>query len=166
MNARTVSVGILVLALAGLAYYFGFDHGWERSVANSATSSQEENSESSQQNVEGGYSAGDARMVGKWKSTEDAKFTREFRADGTIVDMYLGEESATVSGLYAQIDTTVIAVPGVPRENLAGLTVIQIAFGDDPANPMFFGIHTLTDSELHMSNLSGRGNMLVFAKVK
>lgn len=37
-------------------------------------------------------------MIGTWQSTDDTRFTRELDADGTAIDRYDGDASATVPG--------------------------------------------------------------------
>lgn len=159
MNAKTLTIGIAIVLLAVLAYYMG------TMQPQSVIRAQDESPVmTGGENEAGVYAAVDPAMTGTWESKEDAKFTREFRADGTVVDRYQGDASATATGTFVTIDPSVVEVPGIPSANLGGLTVIRIEWAGDPA-PMFFSIQTMTESELHMTNLSGRGNILMFTKI-
>src|SRR3989344_5588573 len=70
-----------------------------------------------------------SRAVGTWQSTEDAKFTREFRVDGTVTDMYEGDASATANGTWNQV-VTVEAEP-VQLPAVGGATLLKLIFGSE-----------------------------------
>ncbi|MDO8514155.1 MAG: hypothetical protein Q7S50_01265 [bacterium] len=121
--------------------------------------------------VLGGENSGNEMVVendplvnGTWKSTEDSKFTREFRADGTVVDTYEGDASATSMGTYMVVDPARETGIPVPAANLAGMTIIKTTWAN--GDVMYFGVNSLTESDLKLVNLSGRGNILMFTKVQ
>lgn len=157
MNSKAVSIGIVIIIVAGAAYYFGTTRSSESGAQQSSTTT------GTQQSGIGEYKEVDAKVVGTWKSQEDPKFTRTFSADGTVTDRYEGDASATETAAFVTIDPIVVEVPGVPAASLSDVTVIRIDFA---SGPMFFSINTLTDTELAMTNLSGRGNILTFTKVQ
>jgi hypothetical protein len=103
-------------------------------------------------------------ITGVWKSTEDGKFTRTFTTDGKIMDFYEGDETAAVQGIWSIADKATKQFIGLPAESLAETTVIKVAFGEDGV--MYFGVDELTDTNLSLTNLSGRGNVLSFTKLK
>lgn len=106
--------------------------------------------------------ATDASLQGTWISTEDTKFTRQFNPNGTVTDAYAGDASATETAPYAvNVDASTATGLSVPAANLAGTTLVRIDF---KSGPMYFGIVKLTATDLQMTNLSGRGNILVFTK--
>ena len=105
----------------------------------------------------------DQYMVGTWTSSEDAKFSREFKMDGTVIDRYQGDTATTETGTYATVDPTAETGFPVPEASVAGMSVIKIVF--PKSGTMYFSINALTDSDLTMTNLSGRGNILVFTRV-
>lgn len=158
--SRTLVIGAVIIILAGIAYYVGFGDG-----APATSPDQNATSTVSGDESDGVFTVVDPVMVGTWKSKEDAKFSREFKADGTVVDRYSGDASATATGTFVTIDPSKVEVPGVPKENLMGMTVIRTMWEGEGA-PMFFSINSMTDVELSMTNLSGRGNILMFTKVK
>jgi hypothetical protein len=161
MNTRVITVGIAIIILGAIAYYVATTRTDDAMMQDDSAMNEgmmvpgEEGSDM----VVGGDT--ETKMAGSWKSKEDAKFTREFRADGTFSDRYEGDASATASGSWKVVDPTKVDV-GVPAAALAGVTVVEMNFED---GPMYFGIANVSDVELAMVNYSGRGNILVFTKV-
>lgn len=111
-----------------------------------------------------GASSADPIMVGTWKSTDDGKFTRTFRADGTVTDAYEGDASATDSGTYTTVDPAAEAGFPAPAANFSGMTVVKVNF--EKAGVMFFGINSMTETNLTMTYVGGAGKPLSFTKVK
>lgn len=157
MNTRTLSIVVLVVAIAGLAYWFGASRSQDAAMSQDQASGTQLAGSNT-----GEYDAVDPAMLGTWKSKDDAKFTREFRADATVVDRYEGDASATDTGTYVTVDPTVIDT-GVPEASLAGMTVLKITF--EKSGVMFFGINSMTESDLTMTYLGGAGKPLMFSKV-
>ena len=108
-------------------------------------------------------SGNDPAMNGTWKSKEDAKFTREFNADGTVTDRYEGDASATMTGTYMFVDAGVETDLSVPASYLAGTKVIKTTWPDGTI--LYFAVQSVTATDLALVNLSGRGNILSFTKV-
>jgi hypothetical protein len=107
----------------------------------------------------------DPNMMGTWKSTDDAKFTRTFTADGKVTDSYEGDASATDTGTWQVVDPAVEVIGStVSAEYLAGMTVIRINF--EKSGTMFFSINSLSETNLAMTYLEGRGGILSFTKVQ
>lgn len=100
-------------------------------------------------------------MQGTWRSEDDAKFTRTFKADGSYTDAYEGEPSATETGMYSVVDTTKVDV-GVPATAVSGMTVVKLT---SKSGDLYFTINEVTDTKLVMTYL-GRGNILTFTKVQ
>ena len=98
-------------------------------------------------------------ISGTWQSKDDARFVREFRADGTVVDSYEGDDSATIRGSWNFVEN--------PAEEQASLPVvkdarvIKIQFLEEV---MYFAITELSENDLSMIYLSGNGS-LQFARV-
>jgi hypothetical protein len=150
MNTRALILAIIVIVLAAIAYFFLMQ---KTAVSQDAAVTAAPTASST-----------DQRLAGTWKSTDDAKYTREFSADGSVVDRYEGDDSATETGTYVQIDPSTDAGLPVPAAALAGQSVIRIDFPKEGA--MYFSINTLTDTSLAMTYLSGRGNVLSFTRVQ
>ena len=153
MNSKTLWAVIIIVLLAGIAYWYTGN----RPVAEPA----------SQQQSGSQYAAVDPLMTGTWKSTDDAKFTRTFNADGTITDAYEGDASATATGTYTTVDPLkepAGALGAVPLESLTGMTVLKVTFPQSEV--MYFGVNSLTETSLTLTVLSGRGNILSFTKVQ
>jgi len=98
-------------------------------------------------------------IVGTWRSTEDAKFTREFRADGTVVDSYEGEESATVEGKWEFVEEIPDDLPFADAEG----AIIRIT---DEYETYYFRVNDESRYEaLSLTYLSGNG-VLTFERVQ
>jgi hypothetical protein len=39
-------------------------------------------------------------LTGTWQNSADTRFTRQFNADGTVIDRYEGDDSATIHGTW------------------------------------------------------------------
>lgn len=156
MNSKLLTWVVIAVVVIGGGWYF-----YSQQKGDSMTGDKMQGDDSAM--MEGDHMAADPMMTGTWKSTEDAKFTRTFKADGTVTDAYEGEASATETASYTVVDPTKETGLTVPAANLSGLTVIRIDFA---SGPMYFSINKLTETDLQMTNLSGRGNILMFTKVQ
>lgn len=153
--SNKVLIGIVaILVVAGGAYWFSTDYQKEDAkVADTATPAA--------QTSQAKMSAEAGRAVGKWKSTEDAKFTREFREDGTVTDMYEGEASATSNGTWSQVVN--VAAEPVQIPAVGGATILKLILDGEA---FYFAISTDTTADkLVLINLGGRGNILTFTRV-
>ena len=109
-----------------------------------------------------GYPApGQAPIVGEWRSTDDANFTRQFNPDGTYTDSYEGDASATSNGIWKLFTTTNpdSAFTGVLAQ---GTTYLKMA---DASTTLFFSILKETNDGLQLLYLD-RGNTLSFTRVR
>lgn len=104
----------------------------------------------------------DPMMVGLWTSDEDANFTVNYGADGSIVAGYANDPTATLAGVWRVIDPTTEDT-GVPADSLAGMTVIRIDY--PKATPVYLGIKGITETSLTTVDLSGAGKVASFTKV-
>jgi len=158
--SNKVLVGTVVLLLAGGAYWLYTDSQKENAKGADTTTptSQIETTRDSQAKM----SPEAGRTVGKWKSTEDAKFTREFREDGTVTDMYEGNASATANGTWSQVID--VAVEPVQLPAVGGATLLKLILNGEA---FYFAISTDTTADkLVLINLGGRGNILSFTRVQ
>lgn len=161
MNSKGILIGIIVLVVLGAGYWFYADSQKQGPAAQDANTVSDTNS-----TQVGGEAApgNDPAMNGTWKSKEDAKFTREFFADGTVTDRYEGDASATMSGTYMFVDASAEAdLSTIPAAYLAGAKVIKTTWPNGEI--MYFGVQSLTATDLALVNLSGRGNILSFTRV-
>jgi hypothetical protein len=152
MNSRVLTAAVIVIILAALAYI----------VVTNRQSATESGTPAGKMSPNAMDGQRDPMMTGEWKSTDDAKFTRTFAADGSVVDAYAGDASATDTGTWSVVDPT-IEVTGVSAEALAGMTIIRINF--EKSGAMLFGIKSLSETSLAMVYLD-RGNILSFTKVQ
>jgi len=161
--SNKVLIGIVVLLLAGGAYWLYTDSQKQNEASKLAQSLTAQDTNSMQ--VGGEVAPGnDPAMNGTWKSKEDAKFTREFNADGTVTDRYEGDASATMTGTYLFVDASVETDIPVPAVNLSGTKVIKTTWPDGTI--LYFAVQSVTATDLALINLSGRGNILSFTRVQ
>ncbi|HEY4516328.1 MAG TPA: hypothetical protein VJG64_00075 [Candidatus Paceibacterota bacterium] len=163
MNSKGILISIIVLLILGAGYWLYTD---SQSQGEANRLAQGEAAQDTNSTQVGGEVApdNDPAMNGTWKSKEDAKFTREFFADGTVRDRYEGDASATMTGTYMFVDTSVETDLPVPAANLSGMKVIKTTWPDGTI--LYFGVQSVTATDLALINLSGRGNILVFTKVQ
>lgn len=93
-------------------------------------------------------------LAGTWRSKEDARFVRVFNVDGTIIDRYEGDESATATGTW-----NVVEDPASERPELVvngTVQVIKVQFAEEV---LYFAIANLTETDLSMIYLTGNGSL-------
>lgn len=150
-------ITVIILLLLGGGYWFYTDF----QKKNGKASDTETPAPQTTQTPQAKMSAEVGRVIGKWKSAEDAKFTREFREDGTVTDMYEGDASATSNGTWNQV----VDVAAEPFEfpAVGGATFLKLVFGSET---YYFSVSADTTADkLVLVHLSGRGNTLSFTKV-
>lgn len=101
-----------------------------------------------------------ANIVGKWQSTDDAKFTREFRSDFTVVDSYDGE--ANLDGLWVAF--TKMNAPEIVFPLEENTVYLQITEKGTPQDTLTFKLVKLTPEELELIYMD-RGGSLRFKKI-
>lgn len=100
-------------------------------------------------------------IVGKWQSTEDAKFTREFKDGGTAVDTYEGKD--VTSGTWKVFTKDNPVTVAFPLE--ADAVYIQMTMQGTQADNLNFKLAKLTPEELQLIYMD-RGGVLQFRKVQ
>ena len=155
MNTRAITIGVAVIILAGLAYYIGTNRTTPETVS-TATTTPMQSAQTDPKATET-----QSQVVGEWKSTDDAKFTRTFRADGTVTDTYEGNASATTNGTW-KVYTAKMELPaGVTFQLDNDVSYIQIAMDSDTFN---YRVSKATSAELELIYMD-RGGVLRFKKV-
>ncbi|HET8580892.1 MAG TPA: hypothetical protein VFL98_00275 [Candidatus Paceibacterota bacterium] len=100
-------------------------------------------------------------LAGEWRSTDDPKFMRTIREDGTFTDAYQGEPSATANGQWRIFDASQVRAD-FPYPLDAGASYLE--FDDASGTTLYFKIVSLATSSLALMYLD-RGNMLLFDRV-
>lgn len=100
-------------------------------------------------------------IVGKWQSTEDAKFTREFKDGGTAVDTYKGKN--VTNGTWKVFTKENPVEVSFPIE--ADAVYIQMTMAGSQADKINFKLSKLTPEELELIYMD-RGGVLKFKSVK
>ena len=102
-------------------------------------------------------------IVGKWQSTDDAKFVREFKDDGTVVDSY--SKKATSSGTFKVFTKEKPLSSALAFPLMDNKIYMQIATSGTEAETLNFSVDKLTPDELDMTYMD-RGGSLHFTSVK
>ncbi len=101
-------------------------------------------------------------MTGTWQNTADTRFTRQLNADGTSVDRYEGDESATSVGTWKLFEGTALprelAARKVPAE---GLYMTLAEHGD----LYLFAVTAVAPQAMEMINIDRR-QALRFERLK
>jgi hypothetical protein len=149
-----ILIGVLVIVLlVGLGYVVytsSFEKAEEVPVTEDVTQSK--------------LAADDQRtlLVGVWRSNDDAKFTREFRENGQVIDMYASEDTPLpTQGIWSLV-TDMNAEPVDIAADI-DTTVLKLEF---PEETMYFGLASNTATTLELVYYGGRGGVLTFTKVQ
>ena len=154
MNKNIGWIVAVVVALAAITFYFWPQLSQAPAGQQTATTTPTSTGQSDT-----------AQMAGTWRSTTDAKFTREFRADGVIYDRYEGDATAGVGGTWGVVlDPSREPMLAVLSASLAGKTVIK-AVWEDGAETTFFTVDSVSNTSMTTTDLSGRGAVTVYTKV-
>jgi hypothetical protein len=146
-----ILIGLVVTA--GIGYFVGYDHGYEK-VATAAPESAFETATVSD--------AADAmaRVIGKWQSNEDPKFIREIRNDGVVVDRYEGQDDS--EGLW-MVFTKEIPDASFTAPIEEGVVYLSIAMGED--EKYYFKVTKADGATLELGYLD-RGSTLSFSRMQ
>ena len=153
MNTRTITIGIAVIILAGLAYYIGINR---EPATTDETQQQQQVTQTDPKATETSE-----QVVGAWKSDDDPKYTREFRADGTVTDRYEGEASATATGTWAVFTAKTELPAGITFQLNHDDAYIRVVMDGEAYN---YRVEKATSAELELIYMD-RGGVLRFSKV-
>lgn len=101
-------------------------------------------------------------LLGKWQSTDDAKYMREFKAGDAVVDWYDGTVVST--GLWVAF-TKDNAPKIFPYPMDANSVYLQLTMTGTQADTLNFKIAKVTPDELELVYLD-RGGVLKFKRVQ
>jgi len=104
-----------------------------------------------------------ALMVGKWKSTDDAKAMVEIRADGTWIDSYTGEPSATATSHWLLFSGAKPPKEAASETLDAKSTYLEV--NDQDGGQLFYALEKVDAKSLELLYLD-RGNELSYARIK
>lgn len=100
-------------------------------------------------------------IVGKWKSTEDAKFVREFQEGGKVQDWYDGKVvSSGTATAFTSENTLAVSFP-LERD----VVYIQLKMTGSQSETLNFKLNKLTPEELELTYMD-RGGVLRFTYVE
>ena len=100
-------------------------------------------------------------IQGKWQDTTDAKFTREFKPDYTVVDSY--DNKAVSGGLWVAF--TKANAPEISFPLQEGVVYLQLTMTGTQADTLTYKVNKLTPDELELTYMD-RGGVLRFKSVK
>jgi hypothetical protein len=152
---------LLVIALivaASAAYYFASSRTSENPVGNNAV-------EEPSKKAAPGYGADEAAiraaLIGGWKSTDDANFTRGFSEDNGYVDRYAGDIAATDTGVWSTFTAT-NPDPEFTGEVASDTTYLKLTSLKSNES-YYYTVVKAIDNELVLTYLD-RGNTLTFTR--
>lgn len=151
-----IVTGVLTVIVLTIIAYYVYTSAVAAPAANAPTAPIAETPEAA-----GSAAQVSAALVGTWRSNDDAKFTREFKSDGTVTDAYEGDASATTVGEWT-LFTSANADAGFPGTVSSGVMYLKMT---TQYEAMFFTVLNVDAEELQLSYLD-RGNTLNFTRVK
>lgn len=101
-------------------------------------------------------------LVGTWQNIGDTRFTREFAADGTIVDRYADDPRSAAKGSWILFNGNAPPAEAKSYPMTPDATYLEIRQNGDL---LLFGLSGLTTQSLQMIYLE-RGNQLSFTRLK
>ncbi len=101
------------------------------------------------------------QILGIWRSTQDSKFTREFKNDGKVIDAYEGS-SLNSDGRWV-IFTKQMPIDALPEALEDGAVYLSIAAPESEAQ--YFKIASINSHELQLVYLD-RGGIISFTKIQ
>ena len=101
------------------------------------------------------------QIIGMWRSTQDPKFTREFKNDGKVIDAYEGS-LPDFNGRWV-IFTKQMPVDALPEALEDGTVYLSIATPESEA--LYFKIVSINSRELQLVYLD-RGGVFSFTKIQ
>lgn len=106
----------------------------------------------------------DPSVQGTWRSQTDAKFTREMRQDGVIIDRYEGDPTPGINGSWEVVDPRSATGLIVPVASLAGMTVIKASWENDSV-VTYFAVNAISETAMTITDLSGNGEVTTFTRI-
>jgi hypothetical protein len=109
-----------------------------------------------------GAAASQPPIVGVWRSTDDARSSVEVKADGTWIDRYQGDASATTKSHWR------VFSGAHPPKDAADQTLdpksTYLEVNDASGEPLFYGLDQVSAKFLELTYLS-RGNTLTYRRM-
>lgn len=100
-------------------------------------------------------------IVGTWSSVDDRNFQRTYGNDTIVTDSYASGSGETITEAHWALFT---AESGEQADFPMDDSVVYIKQTEKDGTSMYFGIASLTDTELTLTNI-GQGGMLSFGKM-
>ena len=152
-------ITIILIALSGfVGYYIGNNQGYEKAVFDSTTPKEQVSSQNQDETLQSARTA----LVGNWRSNDDARFTREFKADETAIDLYDNGDGFDKTALSWSVFNSGSTDAGYTGEYQDGVAYLHMSNGK---NDLYFKIIKVTSEELSLFRIS-EGDILLFKKIK
>ena len=104
------------------------------------------------------------QMAGNWRSNTDAKFTREIRQDGVMIDRYEGDTSAGINGSWSVVNPAQEEALSSMASTLGNVSVIKVVW-EGGVETTYFKVDSLGATSMTITDLSGAGGVTVFTKI-
>lgn len=160
---KNVAIVVLVLVLAGVGYWV-FTKEAESPVMENGTRTETNTPSTNTHNTTGAEQDMvriiSGELVGTYQGNPNTKFTREFKADGTVVDTYEGKVVA--EGTW-QVYTKESPLP-VAFDIAEKASYVQITFAGAQSQTLNFRISEVTPAVLNLVFME-RGGTLSFNRI-
>jgi hypothetical protein len=101
-------------------------------------------------------------LVGTWQRNDDGRFTRQINANGTEIDRYEGDDSATIQGTWALVRGDALAPDRKGRKAPPDAVFLMLSQSGDTT---LLGITALSPQSLTLLNLSA-GSSIGFSRLE
>lgn len=152
-------VAAAVIIAAG-AYYF-----MNKDVVAPVATDQTQGTQQTQETSEVSQGTAAETMSGTWQSDSDAKFTREIRADGVIIDRYEGDATPGVNGEWSIVNPAQEPAITAFAAAFPNKTVVKAEW-EGGVEVTYFVISEVTGTKLVTTDLSGTGSVTSYTKVR
>ncbi|MEK7509375.1 MAG: hypothetical protein AAB605_01530 [Patescibacteria group bacterium] len=156
-----IVIGLVIGFIVGVfgGYFIGYDHGFEGAAVQFAESLPP-------RDVAGDAAQTMAGLVSVWRSTQDGKFTREFRNDGSVIDRYEGN-SPDSEGLW------LVFTKEIPDASFSGPYedgAVYLAMTMSESEKLYFKVTRIDAGTLELVFLDGdlpaqAGGVLSFTRI-
>jgi hypothetical protein len=163
MNAKIFIAGLVVVAALFGAYYIGVHQAKaptsQETISDDLGGTDQIAEDEHAYQGDNRITAAQGALVGNWQSNEDSKFSREFKADGTLIDAYEGSP-APQKGTWS-LSTKEAPDSAYQGTYEQGPVYLKISVGQDV---LFFKITAVTPDALELIYLD-HGGALTFKKI-
>ncbi len=156
MKGKILWLVVAVVVIAAAGFYF-----WPR-ISRAPASTDQQVGAASQNTVSLDR---DPRMSGMWQSTTDAKFTREIRADGVMIDHYVGDTTPGIPGEWSVVDPSKEDAVKTKAQSFPGKTIIKVVW-EGGSETTYFAVNFIDERSMTTTDLTGKGEVTTYTHLQ